>query len=182
MSGPKNRPCRRVIADCRALPSCFLLKVPALTAAAGPCLGTHPPPIMLDRKDVAVERRGPLLALHGHLEISQSVTDISLDLAPIELWIAVDHICGTGIAEPFVNAVFDEFVVERIQFAEVERIAQLADQIAGPDQAGFGIGGGVVFVVGHRETRELDGRGDTLLIYKRNGRETLANHNLPSFY
>src|SRR5215831_282480 len=123
VSGPKNRPCRRVIADCRALPSCVLLKIPALTAAAGPCLGTQPPAIMLDRKDVAVERRGPLLALHGHLEISQSVTDISLDLAPIELWIAVDHICGTGIAEPFVNAVFDEFVVERIQLAEVERIA-----------------------------------------------------------
>src|SRR6476659_4834482 len=87
-----------------------------------PRLRTHPPTIMLDRKDVAVEGRGPLFTLHGHLEITESVADITLDLSPIELRIAVDHIGRTTIAEPLVNAVFDEFVVERVQLAEVERI------------------------------------------------------------
>src|SRR5882672_10481824 len=106
-------------------------------------LRTHPPAIMLDREDVAVEGRGPLLALHGHFEIPQSVADIALDLAPIELRIAVDHVGRTGIAKLLVNAGFDEFVVERVQFARVERIAQLTDQIAGPDQARIRVGRGV---------------------------------------
>src|SRR5271165_6140940 len=137
---------------------------------------------MLDREDVAVEGRGPLLTLHGHLEITQRVTDITLDLAPIELRIAVDHIGRTTIAEPLVNAVFDEFVVERVQLARVQRIAQLTDQIAGPDQGRFRVGCGVVFVVRHWEARELDGARDALLIYEWNGRETLADHDLPPFY
>jgi len=72
-----------------------------------PWLRTYPPTIMLDREDVVVEVRGPLLTLHGHLEITQSVTDISLDLAPIELRIAVDYIGRTRVAKLLVNAVFD---------------------------------------------------------------------------
>src|SRR5271166_3698122 len=60
-------------------------------------------------------------------------TTISLDLAPIELRIVFDHIGRATIAELLVNAVFGEFVVERVQFARVERVAQLTDQIAGPD-------------------------------------------------
>jgi hypothetical protein len=88
---------------------------------------------MLDREDVAVEGGDPLLTLHGHLEITQSVADIALDLASIELRIAVDHIGWTGIAELLVNAGFDEFRVERVQFARIKRIAQLTDEIADPD-------------------------------------------------
>src|SRR5258708_21857291 len=44
-----------------------------------------------------------------------------------ELRIAVDHVGRTGIAELLVNAGFDEFVVERVQFARAQRIAQLTD-------------------------------------------------------
>jgi hypothetical protein len=137
---------------------------------------------MLDREDVAVEGRSPLLTLHGHLEITQSVTDIALDLAPIELRIVFDHIGRTGIAELLVNAGFGEFVVERVRLAQVPRIAQLTDEIAGPDQARFRVGSGVVFIVRHREVRELDGRGDALFIYKGDGRETLPHHDLPPFH
>src|SRR5713101_9919122 len=137
---------------------------------------------MLDFEDVAVEGRGPLLTLHGHLEITQSVTDIALDLAPKELRIAFDQIGRTTITEPFVNTGFDEFVVERVELAQVERITQLTDQIAGPDQPRLRVGSGVVFVVRHWEARELDGRGDALLIDERNGRETLPDHDLPAFH
>ena len=63
-----------------------------------------------------------MLALHGHPEISQSVTDVSLNLAPIELRIMVDHIGGAIITELLVNADFNEFVVERIQLAWIEWI------------------------------------------------------------
>src|SRR5207302_8733903 len=115
------------------------------------------------------------LPLPRHLEMTQSLADITLGLAPVELRIAVDHVGGTTVAEPLVNAGFGEFVVERVQFARVERIAQLADQIAGPDQSRFRVGRGMVFVVRHRETRELDGPGDALLIDESNGRETLPD-------
>ena len=70
------------------------------------------PAIMLDREDVAIEGGGPLLPLHRHVDITQSVADVPLDLAPIKLWIVVDHIGRTGIAELLVNTGFDEFVVE----------------------------------------------------------------------
>jgi len=122
-----------------------------------------------------------LPTLSRHLEITQRVTDIAFDLAPIELRIAFDQVGWTSIAEPFVNAGFDEFVVKRVQFAQVERIAQLTDQIAGPDQARFRVGSGVVVVVRHREARELDGRGDALLIDEWDWRKTLADENLPPF-
>ena len=74
-----------------------------------------------------------MLTLHGHFEITQRVTDIVLDLAPIELRIVIDQIGRTTISELLVNAGFDEFVVERVQLARIERIAQLANEIAGPD-------------------------------------------------
>src|SRR6516164_973759 len=136
-----------------------------------PGLRADPPSVMLDGEDVAVESSDPLLTLHRHLEIAQGVTDIALDLAPIELWIVVNQIGGTVIAELLAYTGFGEFVVERVQLARVERIAQLPDQIRGPDEPCFRIGGGMVGVVRHRKARELDGVRNTLLVYVRNGCE-----------
>ena len=66
-----------------------------------------------------------------------------------------------------MNAVLDKFVVKRVQLARVERVTQLTDQIAGPDQTRFRVRSGVVFVVRHRKARELDRRGSTFLIDER---------------
>src|SRR6516164_1352660 len=101
---------------------------------------------MLDGEDVAVEGSDPQLTLHRHLEVTQCVTDITLDLAPIKLRIVVDEIGGARIVELLVNAGFSEFVKERVELARVERVAQLADQIAGSNQTSVRIGGGMVFV------------------------------------
>src|SRR5215831_15990547 len=128
---------------------------------------------------MAVESRDPQLTLHRHLKITQRVTDISLDLAPIKLRIVVDEIGRAGIAELLVDAGFGEFVVERVEFARVERIAQLADQITGPDQARVGIGGGVVLVFRDRKARQFDGGCNTLLIDERNGRKAIPDKYLP---
>src|ERR1700747_3886096 len=103
-----------------------------LRSSAAPLLRrlwTHPSAIVLDRKDVTVEGRNPLLTLHRHLKVAQSVRDISLNLAPKELRIPIHHIRGTRIAKPLVNAVFHKFVVGRVQLAQVERISKLADKI-----------------------------------------------------
>src|ERR1041385_1394632 len=83
-------------------------------------LRTHVPAIVLDGEDVAVKGRRPLLALHGHSEIPQSVTKVALDLVPLELWIVVDHVGGAAVTELLVNADFDKFVVERVQLAWIE--------------------------------------------------------------
>ena len=58
----------------------------------------------------------------------------------------------------------------------------MADQIAGPHQARFGIGCGVVFVIRHREARKLDGLGDAVLVDVLNGRETLPDNDLSPLY
>src|ERR1700747_3615857 len=39
----------------------------------------------------------------------------------------------------------------------------------------------MVFIVRHRKARELDARGDALLVYKGYGRETLSDENLSPF-
>ena len=119
---------------------------------------------MFDCEDVAVEGRDPSLTLHRHVEISKRVADVALDLIPIELRIMVDEIGGAIVTELLVNADFGEFVIKRIELTRVERIAQLADEICGPDQTRFGIGRGVVFILRHREAGQLDGCGNVLLI------------------
>jgi hypothetical protein len=96
-------------------------------------LRAHPATIVLNGKDVAVEGRDPLLTLHRHLEITQRVAEKAFDFASIELWIVLDQIGRTGIAELLVNTGFDEFVIQRVKFARVERISQLADEIGGPN-------------------------------------------------
>ena len=89
----------------------------------------RPTAIALDGEDVAVKRRGPLLALHRHIEIAQRLADVILHLVPEELGVALDHVGRGVIAELFGNAVLDEFIVERIHLAQVERVSQLADEI-----------------------------------------------------
>src|SRR6185312_4668845 len=145
-------------------------------------LRAQPPAIVLDRENVAVEGRRPALALNGHLKITESVADIALDLVPIELRIAIDHVGRTLIAELFVDAIFDQFTVECIQLAQVERIAQLTDQIACPDQCRLRVGSGAVFLIRNGKARELDGRGNALLVDERNRREALTNHDLRSLH
>src|SRR5262249_45037937 len=93
----------------------------ATSGVVGGCAGlrARPAAIVLDGEDVAVKRRGPLLALHRHIEIAQRLTNVFLDLAPEELRVALDHIRGRVVAELFGNTVFDEFIIERVYLAKV---------------------------------------------------------------
>ena len=149
---------------------------------SGTCLRTRPAAIMLNGKDVAVERRSPLLALHRHFEIAQRVADIFLDPAPEELRVALDHIRRGLVAELFVDAVLDEFMVERVHFAQVQRVYQLTDEIGCPYQPRFRIGLGVVVVLGDRKSRQLDAARDLLLIDIGDGPQARADHDLPALH
>jgi hypothetical protein len=53
------------------------------------------------------------------------------DAVPVELRIEIDEIGGRGIAELPVQACFLEFVIQRVGFADVMGIAELADQVGG---------------------------------------------------
>src|SRR5882724_8438911 len=102
----------RVSALCLICPGDFSNNAQRVgTLASGTRLRARPPAIVLDRENVAVERRDPLLTLHRHLEIAQRIADIFLDLAPVELRVAIDHIRGAMIAEHFIYPVLDEFMV-----------------------------------------------------------------------
>src|SRR5215470_11175195 len=102
----------------------------------------QPVAIVLDREDVAVEGGGPLPSLHGHFEIAQSVANIALDLAPEELRVSVGHVGGAFVAQLVVDPDFREFAIEGVELARVERVAQLADEVAGADEGGLVVGAG----------------------------------------
>ena len=114
---------------------------------------------MLDSEDVAVEACSPLLPLHGHLKITQSIAYVAFDLTPKKLRIIVDHVGRVGIAELLVNASLDQLVIKGVQLAGIKRVAQLADQIAGSDQACFGVRRRVVVIIRNWKARELNGIG-----------------------
>src|SRR4051812_36097460 len=84
-------------------------------------LRTHVPAIVLDGEDVAVEGRRPLFAFHGHPEVSQSVTEITLDLVPIELRIMVDHIGGGILTQPLLYIPFQQIPREGGLVVRAER-------------------------------------------------------------
>src|SRR5689334_11368024 len=84
-----------------------------------------PTPIVLDREDMAVEVRDPLLAFDRQLEISQRITDIGFDVLPEKCRVFVNHIRRAGIAAALCHAGLGKLVVERIQTPQVQRIREL---------------------------------------------------------
>src|SRR5262245_42927464 len=75
---------------------------------------------------------------------------------PIKLWIQFGEIGRRSVAEFLIPADFLELVIKRIGFAQILRIAELADEIGGTYQRVLF----AVAVVGTM-TRALDGVGDT---------------------
>ena len=125
-------------------------------AALGPGTGAH----MLLDEHMRVELGDPLLAFDGALEMLQRRADVGLDHAPEEARIALGEIGGRLEVEPLGDAGLDELVEQRVQLARIVGIGELADQVGGADQAGLGMGVGVVVVLGHREAGQLDRPGD----------------------
>ena len=99
---------------------------------------------MLFHEDVGVELGDPLLALDGPLEMAQRGVEAGLDLGPEELRELLGEIGWRFIAQLPREPGLDELVVERIQLAGMVGVAELADQVGGPNQGRLGGGRGVV--------------------------------------
>src|ERR1700728_4909411 len=87
--------------------------------------------VALGAEHVAVEVGDPLPSTRGNVEIADGGLDMRGHAVPVELRIEVGKIGGRGITELLVHADFLELVIQRIGFAQIMRIAELADEIGG---------------------------------------------------
>src|SRR4029079_10959047 len=78
---------------------------------------------------MTVEVGDPLSSPRCDVEIADRVLDKRRYAAPIELRILIGEIGRRIIAELFVHSDFFKFVIERIGFAQIMWIAELANQI-----------------------------------------------------
>ena len=111
---------------------------------------------MLGAKDIAVEIGDPPPSVRRDVEVAHGALDMRRYAAPIKLRILIGEIGRRNIAELLIPSDFLELVIKRIGFAQILRIAKLADEIGGAYQHALF----AVAVVGAM-TRALDGIGDT---------------------
>jgi hypothetical protein len=115
---------------------------------------------MLSAKDVAVEAVDPLPPARGHVQVTDGVLNVRRHPFPVELRIFVDQVRPGFVAELPVQADFLEFGVQRIGLSQITGIAELTDQIGGPQQRGPFVDGVVFGGRREREARMIDGTRD----------------------
>src|SRR5580692_3279775 len=109
----------------------------------------------LSAEHVAIEVGDPLPAAGRHVQITNGALDVRRYAVPIKLRIEVSEIGGRRVAQLLVHSDFFKLVIERIGFAQVMRIAELADEVGGANQEALFIV--VVRDVRRRKAGEFDG-------------------------
>src|SRR6516164_2730253 len=87
--------------------------------------------LTLGTKYVAVEACNPPAPTRGNIEVIDSSLDVRRDVVPIKLRIFVNDVRRRLIAELLVQTNLLKFVVERIRFSQIVRVAKLTDEICG---------------------------------------------------
>ena len=87
--------------------------------------------LTLGTKYVAVEACNPPAPSRGNIEVIDSGLDVRRDVVPIKLRIFIDDVRRRLLAELPVQTNLFKFVVKRIGFSQVVRIAKLTDEICG---------------------------------------------------
>src|SRR5215831_2519504 len=87
--------------------------------------------LTLGAKYVAVEARYPPTATRCNIEVTNSGLDVRRDAVPIELRIFIDEVRRRFVAKLFIQTNLFKFVVQRIDFSQIVRIAELTDKIGG---------------------------------------------------
>src|SRR5215813_14239163 len=87
--------------------------------------------LTLGTKYVAVEACNPPAPTRSNIEVIDSSLDVRRDVVPIKLRIFVNDVRRRLIAELLVQTDLLKFVVERIRFSQIVRVAKLTDEICG---------------------------------------------------
>src|SRR5262245_27489154 len=90
--------------------------------------------LTLRTKYVAVEACNPPTPSRGNIEVIDSGLDVRRDVVPIKLRIFIDDVRRRLVAELPVQTNLFKFVVKRIGFPQIVRIAKLTDEIGGAQQ------------------------------------------------
>src|SRR5262249_28704624 len=85
-------------------------------------------------KYVVVEACNPPTPTRGNIEVIDSGLDVRRDVVPIKLRIFIDDVRRRLVAELPVQTNLFKFVVKRIGFSQIVRIAKLTDEICGAQQ------------------------------------------------
>src|SRR5262245_16182317 len=80
---------------------------------------------------VAVEACNPPTPSRCNIEVIDSGLDVRRDVVPIKLRIFIDDVRRRLVAELPVQTNLFKFVVKRIGFSQIVRIAKLTDEICG---------------------------------------------------
>src|SRR5262249_24971258 len=81
--------------------------------------------LTLGTKYVAVEAGDPPTPARGNIEVTDSGLDVRRDVVPIKLRIFIDDVGRRLVAELPVQTNLFKFVVKRIGFSQIVRIAKL---------------------------------------------------------
>ena len=76
----------------------------------------------------------PPTPTRGNIEVIDSGLDVRRDVVPIKLRIFIDDVRRRLVAELPVQTNLFKFVVKRIGFSQVVRIAKLTDEICGAQE------------------------------------------------
>src|SRR5262249_47548240 len=90
--------------------------------------------LKLCTKYVAVEACNPPTPSRGNIEVIDRGLDVRRDVVPIKLRIFIDDVRRRLVAELPVQTNLFKFVVKRIGFSQIVRIAKLTDEICGSQE------------------------------------------------
>jgi hypothetical protein len=117
--------------------------------------------VTLGSEDVAIKACNPSPPARGDVQIADRRLNVWRNAVPIKLRIKVYQIGRRRITELPIHTDFFKFVPQRIDLAQIMRIAELPDEIGGTrQQAFFSIC--IVGAGGYWKTREFDGAGNPL--------------------
>src|SRR5271165_5210497 len=86
---------------------------------------------------MVIEVCNPLATRVGETEILFPLCDTRRNVAPVELWILLDEVNGTGVAEWAAFTGFLKSSVQRIGLVWIKGVAELSDEIGCLDKLGF---------------------------------------------
>src|SRR5262249_44830370 len=93
--------------------------------------------LALCTKDIAVEIGNPLPSARRDIKIANRALDMGRNTPPIELGVEIGQIRGRSVPELLVHSDFFKFAKKSIGFAQIMRVAKLADQIGRANEFAF---------------------------------------------